>query len=237
MANLHNRGWSSRDQNKALSELKELLNIVVGMYDDVADAISRNRYSPGVKKRTPGELGEMEGTPPPVLTDPTGENATWPDEIDDLIDRKVRAMVRTIGHVRNTARWMKVQSARRTVEVEKEEYLKTVCQACRTGGHPRLIRLYCRSCYDRWVYLGRPNRVTFEVQRCADLHIPEIPTAHAETETTRPGNSGEIPTGQSIFRGTGDVEFSVEGAPDDVSSPFAASIPVERNDEIRRAQN
>ena len=75
---------------------------------DVADAICRNRYSPGVKKRRgPGELGEMAGTPPPVYADPTGENAAWPDEIDDLIDRKVRAMVRTIGHVRNTARWMR----------------------------------------------------------------------------------------------------------------------------------
>ena len=71
------------------------------------------------KRRKPGELGEMEGTPPPVYTDPTGENAAWPDEIDDVIDRKVRAMVRTVGHVRNTARWMREQSARRTAEVER----------------------------------------------------------------------------------------------------------------------
>ena len=47
MSNLNDRGWSSRDQNKALSELNELLNLVIRMYDDVADAICRNRYSPG----------------------------------------------------------------------------------------------------------------------------------------------------------------------------------------------
>ena len=165
---LNNRGWSSRDQNKALSDLNELLNLVVGMYDDVKDAICRNRYGPGLKKTpVPGELREMEGIPGPTLRwpkgrggsypmdDPIGEDATWPDEIDDLVDRKVRAMVRTIGHVRNSARWMKEQSARRTVEVEREEYLRMMCQACRTGGHPRLIRKYCRPCYDRWVYLGR----------------------------------------------------------------------------------
>lgn len=142
VSNLNDRGWSSRDQNKALSEWKELVSLIVRMYfdGDVADAICRNRYSPGVKKRRRlGELGEMEGTPPPVYADPTGENAAWPDEIDDVIDRKVRAMVQTIGHVRNTARWMREQSARRTAEVESEEYLKSTCQACRTGGHPRII--------------------------------------------------------------------------------------------------
>ncbi len=175
MTNLNDRGWSSRDQNKALGDLNELLNLVVGMYEDVKDAICRNRFSPGIKKREAGELGEMEGTPPPpaYMRDPTGEDAAWSDEIDDLIDRKVRAMVRTIGHVRNTARWMAEQSARRTVEVDREEYLKTVCQACRTGGHPRIILLYCRQCYDRWVYLNRPNRITFEVQRRAELGIPD----------------------------------------------------------------
>jgi len=229
---------------RALSDLNELLNLVVGMYEDVKDAICRNRYSPGVKKpRKPGELGEMEGTPPPVYgkssrgKDLTGEDACWPDEVDDLIDRKVTAMVRTIGHVRNTARWMKEQSARRTAEVEKEEHLKTVCQACRTGGHPRLIRGYCRSCYDRWVYLGRPNRITFEVQRRAELNVPEIPTTDSETEKERPGLSDEIPTPSGIIRGEGDVELLVKGSPGQIAS-FSPPVPAEGNDEqIRRVQS
>ena len=42
-----------------------------------------------MRKRRPGELGKMAGRPPPYYGDPTGENAAWPDEIDDLIDRKV----------------------------------------------------------------------------------------------------------------------------------------------------
>ena len=105
-----------------------------------------------------------------------GEDACWPEEIDDLIDRKVKTMVRTIGHVLNSARWMTEQSAQRTVEVEEEQYLKTACQACRTGGHPRLILGYCRGCYDRWVYLARPNRITFEVQRRVELGIRDSTT-------------------------------------------------------------
>lgn len=197
MSNLTNRGWDSRDQNTALSVWKVLVSLIVCTYadGDVADAICRNRYSPGVKKPpVPGELGEMEGPPSrtylfkrrggsvSVPADPIGEDACWPDEVDDVIDRKVRAMVRTIGHVRNTARWMQDQSARRTAEVEDEDYIRTTCQACRTGGHPRIIRGYCRSCYDRWVSLGQPNRISFEVERRAELGIPEIPTSDSDTE-------------------------------------------------------
>ena len=61
---LNNRGWSSRDQNRALSEWNELVSLIIRMYadGDVEDAICRNRYSPGVKKKhVSGELGEMEG--------------------------------------------------------------------------------------------------------------------------------------------------------------------------------
>ncbi len=235
MSSLNNRGWSSRDQNKALSDLNELLNLVVGMYEDVADAICRNRYSPGVKTRRPGELGEMAGTQPPV-TDPTGEDAAWHEEIDDVIDRKVRAMARTIGHVRNSARWMADQSARRTAEVEAEEHNRTICRACRTGGHSRLIREYCRTCYDRWAYLRRPNRITFEKQRRAELGIPEIPTAESGAETTRPGVSEDSPTPSSKMGLYGDVEISVEGSPGQIPYTLAPSPPAESNDEIRRAQ-
>jgi hypothetical protein len=70
MSNLTNRGWDSRDQNTALSEWKVLVSLIVCTYadGDVADAICRNRYSPGVKKPpVPGELGEMEGPPPAHL--------------------------------------------------------------------------------------------------------------------------------------------------------------------------
>lgn len=248
MSYLNNRGWNSRNQNKALSEWKELVSLIVCMYadGDVADAICRNRYSPGVKKpRVPGELGEMEGTPPPAYGkrrygDPVGEDACWPDEIDDVIDRKVRAMVRTIGHVLNTARWMKEQSARRTVELEAKKYLETVCQACRTGGHPRLIRSYCRSCYDRWVYLRRPNRITFELERRAELGIPEIPTADSEAEPMRTGLSEEIPTPMgSMVSGEvcSEIELSAEGSPGQLPSSFAPPAPSERNDkQHRRAQ-
>lgn len=245
MSSLNNRGWSSRDQNNALRDLNELLNLVVGMYSDVAEAICRNRYSPGVKKKPkPGELGEMEGTPPPAygrrsqFGDPIGEDACWPDEIDDLIDRRVKAMVQKVRHVANTARWMKDQSARRTIEVEMEEYLQKMCQACRTAGHSRLILGYCRPCYDRWVYLGRPNRITFERQRRSELGIPEIPTDDPESEKTRPGLSDEIPTPLStIERRDSEIQLSVKGSPGQMAS-LAPPAPTEGNDEqVRRANS
>ena len=171
--------------------------------------------------------------------DPIGEDACWPDEIDDVIDRKVRAMVRKIVQVLNTASWMAEQSARRTVEVEREEYLRTTCQACRTGGNPRLILGYCRGCYNRWNYLARPNRITFEKQRRTELGIDEIQTTDSEVEKTRAGLSEEIQTPPGIMEWGGERLNSLsKGPPDQIPPPSVRPSPAEGdNEQVRRAQS
>lgn len=152
-----NRGWGTAEQNAALRVLDELVAILVDMEPDVRDAIRRNRYSPGIKRHTPGELGEMEGTPAPTYRgkhgpnlprDPTGEDAVWAEEIDDPVHSTVVEMLTLLIHVRNKARWLKAQ--------------KAPCAACGKSIEGRAIVGYCRRCYDRWVYLGRPDRDEFE---------------------------------------------------------------------------
>jgi hypothetical protein len=134
--------------------------------DPVRRAIVRNRFSSGTKKHEPGELGEMEGTPPPSYhlmhggrggpvapRDPTGEDAIW-SEIDDEVARTVTEMVAMLHHVRTKADWLQSRAIAHRALPE--------CEACGKPINGRIIAGYCRKCWDRWDHQGKPDRSTFE---------------------------------------------------------------------------
>ena len=79
---------------QALQDLDELVAAVLFLDLMVRPVLVRNRYSSGQRVHHRGELAEMEGTPPPHYSDPTGDAAVWNEELPDGIGKTLRGRAR-----------------------------------------------------------------------------------------------------------------------------------------------
>ena len=146
------------EQNRALRELDALVNTVKEFDPLAREAIMRGRFSSGQRRHFKGELGEMDGTPGPHYSDPTGDDAVW-DEIRDTTGKIISDMATAIGQWRVMAQWIKNLS--NTDVVARAERTIPDCMAC---GDPCLGRVqggFDEKCYWRWKREGRPDRVKF----------------------------------------------------------------------------
>jgi hypothetical protein len=150
------------DQNRALRDLDELVAMIGDLEDPVRQAIIRNRFSTGQRKHTKGELGDMEGSSVRRISDTTGENAVW-DEMPDAIGRLISKMAKQMHQWKVLCAWL--------VNLAPPKSYQPVCRAC--GEVPDDGRLvsgeYDRKCYNRWVYLGKPDKAKYEAQRKAEV--------------------------------------------------------------------
>lgn len=146
-------GWGRQEQNRALKALDEAAALIESIRLDFRDAVLRGRFSSGIKKHEPGELGEMEGTPPPVYrgeggqpdTDRTGEAAVW-GEVDDRVGGVIIDMTRNCLVLRNQARWVRDQGPAR---------LLPACKECGDPVDGRVVAGCHRRCYDRLAWEKR----------------------------------------------------------------------------------
>ncbi len=153
-------GWGSQEQNRALKALDEAAALIDSMRLDFRDAILRGSYSSGIKKHEPGELGEMEGTPPPVYrgemgqpdTDRTGEAAVF-GEVDDRVGGVIIDIADTALRLSNTA--LVLRNMARWVRDQGPARLFPVCKECGRPIEGRVVAGCHRSCYDRRAWQKR----------------------------------------------------------------------------------
>lgn len=163
------------EQGEALKDLDELIATIAdpGFADDVRHVIMRARFTTGQRQHKSGELAEMEGSPGPYSSDPTGEDACW-SEMADATGKTVSAMCQSLSKWLEMAKWIRNLSSTDVVERAK----KTVpdCLACGEPVQGRVHSGFDRSCYDRWDRSGRPDRLRFINQVKNERVVKEDPS-------------------------------------------------------------
>lgn len=153
-------------QQQAMKDLAALVDLFANREDDIRALLLRDRFSTGQRLHKRGELGEMTGTPTPHTQDPTGETATW-DEVPDAAGKMISAMARSMRQWMRIVDWF--LSLDGTDVVVRAQRTVPDCLACGQPVEGKVISGYDRSCYDRWVYLERPDRHAFAMRRKAEL--------------------------------------------------------------------
>lgn len=146
-------------QNQALKDLQELIVTVGDFEEDVRHVLMRDHFSSGRRLHTKGELGEMEGTPPPYTSDPTGEDACWEERHDDDIGKTISKMATGLRQWLTMAQWIRDLSS--VDVVARAQRTVPDCLAC---GDPCLDGVrsgFDQKCYKRFTRAGRPDRVVF----------------------------------------------------------------------------
>ncbi len=169
------------EQNQALSDLDALIEMVSSddFRDTMRTVIMRGRYSSGQRIHHKGELGDMDGTPPPAVGDPTGEDACW-EESPDPTGKTIMKMADSLSKWLTMAKW--IQNLASTDVVERAEKTVPICEAC---GDPILgkirkgLDVKCAVRYSRYAKTQPdPSKVMFiaMVKREQDeamLHLKE----------------------------------------------------------------
>ena len=158
------------EQNRALRDLDKLVEDIGAFGASARSVILRNRFSSGQKHHKRGELAEMEGTPGPHHNDPTGEDAVWAEKADS-VGKTITAMSDALSKWGVMAQWVLDLSS--TDVAERAKRTVPDCLACGKPVEGRVISGYDRSCYDKWVYQGRPDRMRFEKEQ---KELEEVPT-------------------------------------------------------------
>ena len=138
----------------------------------VRPVLVRNRYSSGQRVHHRGELAEMEGTPPPHYSDPTGDAAVWNEELPDGIGKTLRGLARVLAGSAELTRWL-IDLASTDV-VKRAERSIPRCLACNDECYGRVYAGLDPKCYSRWIRAGRPDRMKFIAEIQAELENAEI---------------------------------------------------------------
>ena len=160
------------EDNQALKDLDELVSAVLFLDLIARPVLVRNRFSSGQRVHHRGELAEMEGTPPPHYSDPTGDSAVWNEEMADGIGKTLRGLARVVSGAGSLTHWL-IDLADTDV-VKRAERTIPNCLAC---GDACLDRVYAGldpKCYQRWIRAGRPDRAKFIADTQADRVSEEI---------------------------------------------------------------
>lgn len=150
-----------KQQNRALAELDEFMSHIedpATLRARIEMVIMRGRHSSGIRWRKRGQLGEMNGTPPPYYGDPTGEEAIW-DELFDHTSKQIHSVVIMLRKINTIAAELKDLS---NMDVEKRA-LRSIpdCLACGDPCVARVISGFDDKCYKAWQRAGRPDRAKF----------------------------------------------------------------------------
>lgn len=168
-----------RQQNRALDDWNALVKIIHELDPLVGKVLVRGSYDSGHRKGPVAKDDPEKGIPPPYYSDRTGELAVMA-EIDDGVRQAIVAMAKHLHLARNLAKWVlnvapKDATARAELSVPD-------CLACGRPVFGRVKSGYDQSCYDRWVYLGRPERSRFEHDRKNE--VEGVSTTSTTTSST-----------------------------------------------------
>jgi hypothetical protein len=145
-------------QNKAIKDLQELVATIQDFEEDASHVILRDHFTSGQRLHLKGELGEMEGTPPPYTSDPTGEEACWSERSED-IGKTITKMATSINQWLTMAKWIRDLSA--VDVVARAQRTVPDCLACGDPCLTRVVSGFDDKCYQRFVRAGRPDRTVF----------------------------------------------------------------------------
>lgn len=146
------------EYNEVIRDLDEILASLPDLGPWLRQVLTRDRFSPGQRRHYRGELGEMEGTPPPHYGDQTGDDAVWSEEVVDAVTKYVRRMASAVRSIQNDKNDLERMQ---TTNPEHKGWDRPNCLACGLECKGRVSAGFCRSCYRRWNLEGRPDRVRF----------------------------------------------------------------------------
>lgn len=132
----------------------------MAMNERIREILVRDRFTPGQKVHKKGELAEMEGTPGPHYSDPTGDDACWAQEVRDPTHQVIQGLARTFRNANTILNW--VWDLNNWDVKKRAERTIPPCMACGDLIYGRVKAGFCSNkCYPRWTRSGRPDRLMF----------------------------------------------------------------------------
>ena len=171
------------EQNQAIKDLQALRDLFADdeFYNAAREVILRGRFTSGQRRHFKGELGDREGTPGPHYSDPTGDDACWPDEIPDTTGKIISAMATSLSKWRTMTGWILNLSS--TDVKARAKRTMPDCLACDDQCIDRVLSGFDEKCYKRWVRAGRPDRVAFIRMVQEEKRAKAVSTNSDEVET------------------------------------------------------
>lgn len=146
-----------REDNDALRDLTELVDLMPELEDRLRLLLKRNRFDSGQKIHRRGEFAEMEGTQTTHYNDPTGETAIYCDDWKtDSVFKTIRAMAASLHKWLEMAKWMQDLSS--TDVVKRAEKTVPNCVACQEPCNGKVRAGFDDKCYMRYMRIPGSQR-------------------------------------------------------------------------------